>query len=670
MICCYQFFNCQNTISVHTNYYTKQGKIIVRLLPNSKSTFEFLRTSTIKVTRFEKVEQNLINEKLIERYLKPFDLADTLNWMGFYRKDPNRMAFIYQYLHPNDEQKKLATTNKNQKNAQQLFDLVLLNCDFSSDAARSSGLMFSDSTIDNKSTYVYKLAYYNKDETKLTEVASITIDSKVLSTNPEITNFEAKGKKGKAYFKWKVFEYKKSYSGYYIERSIDKLNYVKVNDVPMICFIEQDENKKDIITFDEVMKEQDKTYYYRIRGVNFFGEESEPSNVVEIKNYKQVNSFPLIDSIEVINNKMVFLKWRMNEKSETDLITKYILGRSKTDNGAYEFIYQSSSQLEYLDKTPLENNFYKVFGITQSGDTLSSFSRMASISDTIAPAVPKQLSAVVDKKGRVTVSWQRNNEKDLQGYKLFKVNALHEEFVMVNQEFITDTFYKEVLPLNNLSHYLYYAVVATDNMYNSSAKSEPFKLKRPDTIAPAKPIITHFILKQRGVLIYFNLSQSDDIAYHEVLRHDAASSKNVVIRKLESKDSIKGIIDTTAILGEKYMYQLIAVDGDDNFSLSNSIAVDYETGFRNPITEIKAQEDRTKHLITLQWKKYSNETESYVIYRASKTQPYTIINTLEGTETSFVDKNLNIGNVYYYKIKANLKNGAETIISKPIEVEY
>jgi len=418
------------------------------------------------------------------------------------------------------------------------------------------------------------------------------------------------------------------------------------------------------------MKEQGKTYYYRIKGVNFFGEESEPSNVIKIVNGKPINSFPFIDSLKVVNNKMVFLKWRMNDREETGLISKYLLGRSKTDNGKYEFIYQGNSLLEYIDKTPLENNFYKVFAITLAGDTLSSYSRMASINDTIAPAVPKQLKAIVDKKGNVTVSWKKNTEQDLKGYKLFKVNSLHEEFVMVNQDFINDTVYKETLPLNNLAHYLYYAVVATDKMLNSSEKSEPFKLKRPDTIAPAKPIITNFKLKQKGVLLYFNLSQSDDVAYHEVLRKENENTATIIIRRIELKDTLKGIVDTTAALGEKYVYQLKAVDGDNNASISNSISIEYETGFRKPITEIKAIEDRTLHLITLKWKFNEKETESYVIYRASKTQPYTVINTLEGEQTTYVDKNLNIGNVYYYKIKATLKNGAETILSKPIEVEY
>ncbi|MBK6522888.1 MAG: hypothetical protein IPG08_11445 [Sphingobacteriaceae bacterium] len=48
----------------------------------------------------------------------------------------------------------------------------------------------------------------------------------------------------------------------------------------------------------------------------------------------------------------------------------------------------------------------------------------------------------------------------------------------------------------------------------------------------------------------------------------------------------------------------------------------------------------------------------------------TIIKTLEGNTLQFTDKTVNMGNVYEYRIKAAMANGAESIISSPVTVEY
>ena len=64
------------------------------------------------------------------------------------------------------------------------------------------------------------------------------------------------------------------------------------------------------------------------------------------------------------------------------------------------------------------------------------------------------------------------------------------------------------------------------------------------------------------------------------------------------------------------------------------------------------------------------EVDKYILYRASDNEPYTIITTLEPNKNSFIDNELNIGNTYYYKIKAVFKNGAESIFNNPIKVIY
>ena len=96
----------------------------------------------------------------------------------------------------------------------------------------------------------------------------------------------------------------------------------------------------------------------------------------------------------------------------------------------------------------------------------------------------------------------------------------------------------------------------------------------------------------------------------------------------------------------------------------------FETGFRKKIININQSVDRTKKTITLNWDYAEKEIEKFIIYRAKLTEPLTIIKTVTSASVSFEDNTLNIGNTYEYRIKAIYNNGAESIISDAVIVEY
>ena len=124
------------------------------------------------------------------------------------------------------------------------------------------------------------------------------------------------------------------------------------------------------------------------------------------------------------------------------------------------------------------------------------------------------------------------------------------------------------------------------------------------------------------------------------------------------------------MLGESYNYTLTAFDEDENKAMSSPRYVIYETGYRPKMKKLNAKVDLEKRRIYLNWNVYDKDVEKYVLYRASESEPYIIIATIEGKETTFTDKELSIGNVYLYKIKAVLKNGAESIFNQPLKVTY
>lgn len=125
----------------------------------------------------------------------------------------------------------------------------------------------------------------------------------------------------------------------------------------------------------------------------------------------------------------------------------------------------------------------------------------------------------------------------MQGY------TLHEEFVQINNEFAREPKYQDKLNLKTLSKKVYYCVNATDKRYNNSELSKPVEVKRPDTIAPEKPIINNLQLKQNGILIEWINSNSEDVKYYVLYRQSENSKTEEKLKEWQAKDTLKMFFD-------------------------------------------------------------------------------------------------------------------------------
>lgn len=660
----------QTTNIISAKHFTKKNKIVLRILPKDKTSYNEITSKALEVVRYENNNGVLTNSVVIKDLLRSFYIADTLNWMKLFRKDKDKTGFIYSMLYPTNSNEKLPTQEKT-KFEKMTFDMMLLACDLDRDIANACGLYLADSSINNTKKYTYRFAMYTNSMSATTNpILSLDIDASQLSVNKNITDLKGKSKNKICTVNWKAANYNSDYSGYNIYRSTDNLNFKKANRSPVILLSTQFEKNKQYIHYSDTMSEANKKYYYHVKGINFFGEESDASNVFTAISMTEINSIPLIDSIKVIQNKIVQLKWRMADNKETALPKKYILMRSDKDNGAYKIIYENSSGLIYTDRSPDQINFYKIGAVLLNDDTLFSYTRFANIIDTIAPASPKGLKAIVDKKGQVTLSWTTSKESDMQGYKLFKSNRLTDEFIQINNKFITDTFTTDKLNLKTLSKKIYYKIAASDINFNTSALSEAIEVKRPDTIAPQAPILVSVNQKTNGISISYILSNSDDASKEILFKKNINDLEFKEFYIFNRKDSVGIILDTLSEPGQTYRYKLSSSDEDGNTSNSRILDVLFETGFRKKINDITFVVDRTAKKIELNWKYDEKNVEKYVIYRSKKDEVPTIVKTLDGTNLKFTDKTVNMGNIYEYRIKAAMANGAESIISSPIIVEY
>jgi hypothetical protein len=647
-------------------YYVKQGHVLFRIGPTDKAAFELIKNASLSIKRQTLVNGVFSNEVLIKKNLLPYSIADSSNWLKLFRKDKNKAAFVYQTVYNNRSTTNASNKTKNEK---MLFDLLMLSCDLDKDIASACGLFFADTTVNNTKQYNYIFSI-NTSSSTAKELLTLKLNAAELSTDAPLTKLSAQFKNQTAQLKWQAKPLQGSYSGYYIERSTDSIHFERVHTAPLILVTSQFEKTKTEIFHTDTMPLSNTPYYYRVKGINFFGEESKSSNTVKGYCYKEVKTTPVIDSIKVIGNSSIRLHWQMEDKNENSLPDHYLVLRSNKDKGKYERIAKLKSAFTYNDNTPFTSNYYKIAAITLSNDTLYSFTRMAAIIDTIAPAPPKKLKAVVDKKGNVQLNWSKNMEADLQGYKLFKANALTEEFVQINERFIADTNYTFKLNLKTLSKKMYFKIAASDNNYNTSLLSEAIAVTRPDTIPPSAPLIINTSCVKNNIQLVVIKSLSDDVKHHTLWRRLDASTKFNTVTTIACNDTSKTITDSTAILGSGYYYQLSATDSSGNTSYSNLVFFKNENGYRSKITSFNSVVSRDKRSINLQWSYDQKAIEKFIIYRKKDTEPLGILKTISGNQLNYEDKSANIGNIYEYRIKAVMVNGTESVISDKLVVEF
>lgn len=653
--------------TVFAKHYVKQNNILLRWVPSDKTVLDLAVKNGYKITRYTKENNSLSSPLVIAEDLKPYSKQDTLKWARLIQSTDGGVI-AYKVL--NNDRPAGPSTPTQIQNEKMYYGLLLLSCDLNSEVAKATGLFIKDSSISNNKLYSYKIEINNPPAAFKFVPVIIDVNASKLSADPVIKGLSGTFRNKDVKLRWKSVDYKNDYSAYNVERSSDSINYKKINPSPVILLSSQFEKKKDFITYYDTFPKLKIRYYYRIRGINHFGEQGEPSNIVSGTGYEPLSSFPIIDSIKTVANQKVFIQFRMQDKKENSLPKEYFLVRSKKDKGPYEKIFSSKNPSSYIDEKPESANYYKAGVISYGGDTLYSYSYLALIADTIPPVPPTGLKAKVDVKGNVTLTWDKNPEQDVQGYKILKSNALHEEFVQINNEFAREPIYKDKLNLKTLTKHIYYSVVATDKRYNNSNKCTPIEVKRPDTIAPVKPILTNLSLKNNGVNVNWINSNSEDVKYYVLYRSIEQQTKEIKVKEWPAKDSLKQFLDTTVEMGVGYRYRLLVSDEDDNFSVSNNPYIKFETGYRKKMTGITFEVDRLNKFIKLKWSYDQKDIEKFVLYRAKKGSQLTIIKTLPGKIVEFVDSTPNMGNIYEYRVKPVFVNGAEGIISEAILIEY
>jgi fibronectin type 3 domain-containing protein len=544
---------------------------------------------------------------------------------------------------------------------QSRYSFTLFSADQSFPVARAAALGFVDKTVHSNEKYLYQIYVGNSIDT-----GAVFTGYADYAEVPVPYDVQAMNMQRSVLLSWNKNLFERVFTAYLVERSDDNgKTFQNISDEPIVNADANAPGEQQRYFRMDTVHEADHLYIYRVKGITPFGEISAPSDTVGVYVTELLTARPSITNAAVLPDGKVNVQWHM--PADAKHIKAFDLERATAMNGTYAKINQQllrPSDSSFTDKSPVPSNYYRIKVMTDNGQSAYSFPRFVQLEDSTAPAPPTGLTGKVSDKGVVELTWNKNKEKDIYAYRVFRANVPTAEFVQVTKAPLEQHQFRDTINIKTLTKYIYYNVVALDGHYNPSGFSDTLKLKRPDVIPPVPPVFTDFSVATNGIYLQWQPSTSEDVVKHELLR-----SRDTVWKVIQSFDTISHYTDTSAVAGVTYYYKVLAEDDSQLKSFSNPVSgARLDLGLQPVKQLLRAVIDREKKQIVLRWP-VNNNIEKYWLYRAEPDKPFKLYRTLTGAEVDFSDEALIINKIYRYKIRSFDKKN-NSAMSEEVQVKY
>ena len=552
---------------------------------------------------------------------------------------------------------------------------AMLAADWEPLAAEALGLRLVDRDIEPGMIYAYEV--YCIGDTLL--VMPCNPAYVIVNTNerepeyiPSIDTIE--GRDRQAVLTWNTMGSLYNMSGFFIERSADGgLSFNPLNEVPFANVLDKVESQIALrhYSYQDSLPANGKVYWYRISGIDPFGEQTEWSEPYPVMGIEPLPISVPHGSVRETGDRAVLIEWEVETQEN---IFGFAVAWSNVNEGPYEWLVEellSPETRAFTHQNPnlLTMNYYLVYAFKENGDYESSFPLAINIIDTFPPAAPLGLEGFVDTSGLVHVSWNLGPEEDLYGYHVYINNQVEEVPSRVTDFLLLDTAYQHKLSLLTFNRMVVVRVAAMDMASNVSELSEPLILYRPDTIPPVSPVINGFEVTDDGNRIDWVTSTSLDVDHHIIYRKLTSEENWVEIKKYQPETVVVAWMDTQAEHNSQYDYKIVAVDESGLISEPTTLN-GIRAFFTTPLSSveslaIKSHDENRGVVLSWVWP-HEAEVHSYSVYRQVDDSHFRLVRRISGDENSYTDYSYPSGKILRYQIQVDLKNKMPVVESEII----
>ena len=664
----------QNSGLIVKSFYCKDT-LQIRWAPENLALWNQLLRHGVKIKKytideFYSADTKYKKQKPIDYLIKPLDFQDS-NWLNIIKKD-KRALLPFQVF---------SALQKNEKKSSafsMFFSLALKTCDFNWEIAQASGLYLMEIISRDCPAQIYEFTYVNQNG--ITETKLLEFNPKKENHLPCFNPDSIYQNKRNVFLKWKVDSIVDQYAYFEVERSVDNSAFSRLTQNPLVFTYLNSSSEKAIYFSDTTLNSKGK-YFYRIKAYSFFNLPSFVSTSVSIYFFPPIYSTPLLDSaISLPNGHNRIFSSVLNTEFLTTYDSLLILKKGslkeswKTISSA---CIDENSVLNFSDHKIYPVTYYVVAIKFKDGDTVFSSSLRLRAIDNTPPGSPHSLKGKIDSSGIVRLSWKRNSEFDLMGYRVFRVNDTTEQAFEVSNILLSRECFFDTLPLNNLNQNVFYSIRAVDSSFNNSSYSLWLKIKKPDTIppVPAQIVSTNFFQDKLSICIKSSfsedVSQIDLLAYSKQEKAINTTTKMDFICFFSSVMNEDSMVLTDLVSGVNYKFQLQTRDHSGNNSLS--AAVEVRVPDRNNLPKnslrIHVLEDRSG--IKLNWERLRDKSVfSYMVFKRKIPDPFFLLASFEKNKFNFLDTEVFTGNRYEYYLKVVYENGNQKTGEEIIQVDF
>jgi len=539
---------------------------------------------------------------------------------------------------------------------EQRFTFALFSADKDFEIAKKAGLGFEDKTVKQNEKYAYRISSNVPEKEMNIVYGGVFVGLKDYEPLPKPMDFTAHFTDSSTMLSWNFKILSHVYGSYFVERSTDKKNFKRITDKPYTSLSQQNVNNKQIFYVDSISNNIQ--YSYRIQGISPFGELGPYSEVISGKGKSILKYVPHLTVKEFKDDNTVNLIWEFPEEGDNE-ISGFELNRSDQDDTNYTTVVKNISpkSRNVVYNKLSSTNYFTLTAIGKNGSNRVSFPMLVQPVDSIPPAKPVGLKGVIDSLGVVKLTWDKNKEKDLLGYRIYKANNPDEEYSQLTISPGEPNTFEDKVVIKTLNSKVYYKVIAVDYRYNMSAFSDPLILKKPDVIPPASPAFTKYDIKDGLIFLEWANSSSEDVAVHQLYRKEKDQQDWSLI--FEAKNKEEKFQDKNVKDGTVYKYAIFAKD-ESNLISNPSPELNLLVPKYSVMPAIKgffAQANKTTNTIDLSWEYSNTEVESFEIYKASDKDALQLIQIVTGKTKRLADPTVTINTNYKYGIRAVFKDG-------------
>ncbi|OQP42735.1 hypothetical protein A4H97_11250 [Niastella yeongjuensis] len=620
----------------------------------------------------DKPERKVLNAGPI--HSKPLEA-----WAELAKKD-NFAAVMAQALYGSDFQvagndaKGVSRIISQSQEAEQRFSFSMFAADMSFEGALLAGWGWVDNEVNPNEKYLYRLTTAVPVNLAKADTAAVYIGAEAYEPLPPVQEIDAQFGNRTVMLTWDYSRVKTYYTSYYVEKSEDGgKTFRRLSDVPVSNLNEKnDKRASGRMYFTDTLHENGVACQYRVRGINPFGETGPPSEVIKGQGANILPFVPGIESAYTDDKGLLQMQWAFEEKAN-GLINGFRINRSDKSDGPYKVWLDSidvTRRTLPVKRMVGDPGYFTITAIAKEGEGRTSFPVLVQPVDSIAPAIPAGLKAVVDSNGVVTLTWNKNNERDLLGYKIYRSMKKEEEPVPLIDSVWRGNKFRDKLSLKLLNKKVYYAVSALDKRFNQSAPTALVELKKPDIIPPSAAVITKYKVTGNMVTLNWVNSVDEDIAAHILYRKAAVDSNYTAVQHFTGK-SRNSYTDTITSGAGQYYYYIAAQSEGGLSTVSESLPVTVAAGAAGSLqlTRLYAYAQPDQRRIEVVWGDDMKQVRNYQVYKSSGNGAMTLYKSVPAGQKGLYDTEVQVNTAYQYGVMAVLASGAYSEMKK-VSVNY